>query len=121
MLFMSGGGRTADDDHGNDSEHATLVPAMGTVNGRFEAPSDHDYIRFATQVAGTWTLQTESDSDTTCVLFDEADRELAADDDGGQGLNCRVEQALEPDRIYIFSVRPFRASATGAYRIQLTR
>ena len=120
-LFLNGGGRTPEDDHGNDSDHATLVAPTGTVSGRFEEPSDQDFIRFATQEAGTWTLLTEGDSDTICVLYDEAGEQLRQNDDGGQGLNCRIEHQLEPEQIYTFSVRPYQASATGAYRIQLSR
>lgn len=121
MVFMSGAGREPEDDHGNVPDNATLVADTGTVNGRFEAPSDEDVIRFATPVAGTWTLSTEGDSDTRCVLSDEAGTQLAEDDDSGERLNCRVEHALLAGRIYTFAVRPFRPSATGAYRILLTR
>ena len=76
----------AEDDHGNDRDHATLVAPTGTVSGRFEEPSDQDFIRFATQEAGTWTLLTEGDSDTICVLYDEAGEQLRQNDDGGQGF-----------------------------------
>jgi hypothetical protein len=54
--------------------------------------------------------------DPLLVLLDESGAEVAVDDDGGPGLNARIERALVPG-VYVVLATSFRAGEVGAYTL----
>ena len=107
------------DDHGNDVAAANFVSDNVELGGNLEQGGDVDVVRFRATRNGPYRLETSGALDTICRLLDADANELATDDDGGEGLNCRIEQDLVAGQVYAFSVRGFSDTATGAYQMRL--
>jgi hypothetical protein len=107
------------DDHGNDVAAANFVSDNVELAGNLEQGGDVDVVRFRATRNGPYRLETSGALDTICRLLDADANELATNDDGGEGLNCRIEQDLVAGQVYAFSVRGFSDTATGAYQMRL--
>ena len=112
-----GGDDVADDDHGNDRSSATRVDLPSTTEGRIERGDDVDYFRFQVSGTQTVTMYTTGSTDTVGTLYDGSGRELTENDDGGSGLNFRIERSLSAGTYYI-RVRSF-GTGTGTYTLRL--
>jgi hypothetical protein len=103
-------------DQGDSVDSAAPVELPAQVAGEITA-GDHDWFRFTPAANGNYRLETTSNIDTLCGLLDDRGGELMADDDGGAGLNCRIETELIAGTTYIFAVRGFFAFTSGAYTV----
>jgi serine protease Do len=64
---------------------------------------------------------TSSDFDTYAILQDDAGRELAHDDDAGEGTNARIMYALPSSGTYRVVAKAYREGNYGTYRVHLQR
>lgn len=103
------------DDHGNSKETATQIYRNSSVDGKIERSSDRDFFEFSVNHEGNVRLYTQSEIDTVGTLWGE--KEIADDDDGGEGSNFEIEATLEPGTYHI-EVKPYRFSSNlGDYEI----
>ena len=103
-----------DDDHGNGFETATSVSVPSTTGGELEAGGDEDYFRLEVDKSATLTVRTTGGTDTYGTLFDGDRTTLETDDDGGAGLNFRIEREVDAGTYYV-NVQGYSASTTGGY------
>lgn len=61
-----------------------------------------------------------SDFDAFAILQDASGRELARDDDGGDGLNARISYVLPSNGMYRIVANTYRQNAFGSYRLRLS-
>jgi hypothetical protein len=102
------------DDHGDDIGGATEV-AIGTHAGQIDGDSDRDFFSFTAADAGIHTFTTTGDLDLICRLLDADGEQLSEDDDGGEGLNCRIRRFVAAGTTVIFEVRGYSQALEGAY------
>ena len=62
-------------------------------------------------------VETFGNTDTYMEVYDVQYNLLMEDDDSGSGYNARIELHAEPTQTYLFRVRGYSSSETGAYRI----
>ena len=65
---------------------------------------------------GRLVVETTGNIDTMLEAYSESFDLLAADDDGGDGNNARIEIMAEPNRTYLFRLKGY-SDASGPYRI----
>jgi hypothetical protein len=119
-LFLEAPQGTRSDDHGNSVEAATLVADQGLTSGNIEVGGDLDVFHFFATSGGARVIETSSDVDTVCRLLNAQGVEIAANDDAGEGHNCRISADLQAGLRYFVEVRLFVRSATGTYRLRLS-
>ncbi len=120
-------GRLLADDHGDVAGCATdLVPGpplaavLGNTHGdpRSADPRDDvDFFRLAVHDWVTVAVETRGAVDTVGGLYGPQGHRLAADDDGGRGVNFRLVETLGPGE-YFVRVEG-RGGATGPYRLRV--
>ena len=90
--------------------------ALGrTAQGRIESGDEADLFVLAWGQPASVAIYTTGSLDTVGSLLDEAENELASDDDGGDGLNFHIEGERAAGS-YLVRVNSF-GSATGAYTL----
>lgn len=80
-----------------------------------------DYFSFQPTASGTYVFESQSSGDTRGYLYDSNWRELANNDDGGNGLNFRITYALTAGAAYYYGVKFYSASASGTFPVRLRR
>ena len=105
------------DDHTNSRSGATRLPLGSSLSGRIEVPGDEDWFRLETSGRRHLRVRTTGSTDTVGVLLDAAGRQLAEDDDGGNGNNFALEAEV-PAGVYFVRVRGYGGSVTGSYTIK---
>ena len=70
----------AQDEHGDDSHSASLLPIGGTVPGRLNSPSDIDAFRLDILGQALIQIRTSGQTDTEGELLDGAGARLMSDD-----------------------------------------
>ena len=101
------------DDHGNTPSDATDLALGSSVQGEIEEGNDDDFFTVQVTEAGTLTVYTTGTLDTRGELRASDGSILASDDNGGDGLNFRIEQDASPGTYYV-RVRS-AGTATGRY------
>ena len=89
-----------DGQHDLPTTAATIGPA-GTGAGVMGEAGDLDYWRVTIPSHGMLIAQTTGDIDTIGALEDEQGRTLATNDDGGTGLNFRIERDVEAGTYFV--------------------
>ena len=107
---------------GNSSiERATPVSVNNnavTVSANFTSATDIDWYKFTVPSGGRRTLiYTESDKDTIVELTDRQGNQIASDDDGGEGLNGRIDKMLAQGE-YFINIKEYN-KATGDYSLHI--
>ncbi len=124
--FLSGHGDTPPGatvpDHGGTRGGATILDAGSggaDAAGDIAPGDDIDYFRFTIPAgpAAVVTAYTTGGLDTVGVLEDGAGARLAANDDGGDGPNFRMEATVPPGDYYVRVES--RGGGIGAYRLHL--
>lgn len=105
------------DDHGNTCAEATQIGLNQSMGGQID-PSDVDYFGFAVTTQGDLRAYTTGQTDTFGLLLDAACNTLDTNDDGGEGLNFRIEQPIGPG-VYFVAVRHFSSGGSGPYTLHL--
>ena len=107
------------DDHCDSRLAATLVAVPSQTAGRIDPADDYDYFRFVVASRSTVLVRTTGSSlDTYGALYDSSGRELATDDDGGTGLNFRIQRELAAGTYYV-RVSESGQNSTGAYTLHV--
>jgi hypothetical protein len=108
--------RPADDHSDSRVGGSRLSPGQG-IAGLLDGDSDSDWFVFTAGVADLHRVETRGQTDTKCGLYDADGDPVADDDDSGDALNCRMEQALVSGADYYVQVEHFSASGTGDYML----
>ena len=104
------------DDHADNATGATNLALGGQRAGRIDPAGDLDYFRVRVSGAGTLTVYATGSMDNRGVLYDSAQSQLASNDDGGQGLNFRIEHSVSAGTYYVL-VRGYSSTTTGSYTV----
>ena len=112
-----GGGGSEGGDHGNSRATATRVALPSTTTGTIDPGDDTDYFHFDVPARGAVTMESSGDLDTLGTLFDASGNRIVQDDDGGDGLNFRIERTLDAGAYYV-RVHSYQR-ATGDYTLHL--
>jgi len=88
------------------------------VDASISIPGEEDLYSFEVPAFGSYTIETTGPSDTFMTLFgpDNPNQQIAANDDGGQGLNSRISQTLAAGT-YLVHIRLYSPNSTGNYTI----
>jgi len=99
-----------------------LVPGAPPLPAAIGEHGVEDLYIFEVVTPGTYTIATGGHTDVEMWLFgpDDRARQVAFDNDSGQGRNAQITQALQPGK-YVVSVRHVRPRDTGNYTITLRR
>ena len=107
------------DDHCDSRLAATLVSVPSQTAGRIDPADDYDYFRFVVASRSAVLVRTTGSSlDTYGALYDSSGRGLATDDDGGTGLNFRIQRELAAGTYYV-RVSESGQNSTGAYTLHV--
>ena len=105
-------------DHGDSRSDATRVSLPSRTSGAIDPGDDEDYFRFEVSSRGEVLARTTGDLDTLGALYDADGRQVATDDDGGEGTNFSIQRRLDAGAYY---VRVSSSGAgTGAYALHLS-
>ena len=96
-----GGGGGSSDDHSNTRSGATEVSLGSSHSGEIETGSDVDYFRVQVGESGTLTVYTTGSLDTKGELQSSSGSRLTSNDDGGSGLNFRIERSVSAGTYYV--------------------
>ena len=107
------------DDHGNARATATPVTSGMQIAGNIETGDDQDY--FSIEVARGVRLRAAATGDVNTIghLYDSSGRELAANDDDGEGMNFNVSAPIASAGTYYVRVTS-AGTGTGMYRLTVT-
>ena len=118
-LVVSFNPASAEDDHGDGAEKATVAAVPSTTSGELQNPSDTDYFRFEVSERGVVRVGTTGETDVVGVLISEDGAVRLTDDDGGTATNFLIVAKLDPG-VYFVAVRGFGGDATGPYSLDLS-
>lgn len=91
---------------GDEDWYTLVVPSGGGGSGSMQ----------------TLNIETLSSLDTRMTVYDQNMRQIASDDDGGEGFNARVMVPLGNRSQTVFvQVRGFSSSTTGEYTLRVSR
>ena len=85
------------------------------MNRTIHDGNDHDFFLLLPDRDGVLIMETSGDIDTYMELYNAAGDLLEEDDDGGSGLNARIEYNVRSGNRYIAKVRGYGRDDTGAY------
>ena len=105
------------DDHGNDSDTATMVTIGQSISGFIEIDGDVDYFRVELNAVMELVLYTSGSLDTLGQLQDEEGEVLSEDDNSGTGSNFRIESELEGGIYFLRVSAP--VGTTGVYVLRV--
>ena len=100
------------DDFGDDRFSAEPVEIPSTTAGYLDA-GDVDYFRVEIGSPGTLTVETTGSVDTYGYLENENGRPLRFNNDGGEGLNFRIETGKAGDRLPALSAGVYYVHVRG--------
>ncbi len=113
----SGGGPTVRDDHGDGLRTATRVAPDSSTSGVLTS-GDEDWFEIPLNREGTLLVYTTGGTDTQGQLYDEFQRVVSEDGDGGSGLNFRIETSVR-DLTHYVRVRGHGGRASGPYTLHV--
>ena len=110
------------DDYSNQRTGAQSVSVGSRINGNIETGGDNDVFRLQARRGTTYTLETSLGSlrDSVITLTDASGRQLAFDDDGGDGLASRITWTATQDGPVFLTVRGYSGSQTGTYSLTVS-
>ena len=88
------------------------VPVSGTLH---EGSEIWYSVRAASN--GFLIVETTGETDTYLEAYDERRNLISENDDGGEGVNARIEMYVTAGRTYLFKLRGYGSYSTGPYRI----
>lgn len=111
------------DDYPNSIASAAPIPTNTTTNGRIDFSGDQDVFSFQVESSGTLSLFTTGGTDTQGILYNSNGVQISGDpfdmdiDDGGEGLNFRIDSNVSTGTHYIL-VRGYQ-DTTGSYTLNI--
>ncbi|MET0384459.1 MAG: M12 family metallopeptidase [Polyangiales bacterium] len=99
---------------------AVELPVINGATSSIAQPGEEDLYVFQVKQAGTFLIETNSDSDLFMTLFgpNSMTQKLAEDDDNGSDDNPRITAVLQPGQYYA-RVRHYDARDTSDYEIRV--
>ena len=94
----------------------TQLRSGSFVSGRINQGAETWY-SFSATALGFLTVETSGDTDTYMEVYDPNFSFIIADDDGGEGLNAKIEIDVINGRTYYFKVRGYSSETNGPFRI----
>jgi len=94
----------------------TALPLNTELTGYLDDQNDGHWYSVRASQTGLVTVQTTGETDTLMHALDSGNKDLAFDDDSGEGLNALVEVAVEAGKTYFFKVTAYRSG--GHYGIR---
>ena len=120
-FFFSGGSKTG--SYNLYADGTAVSPTQVSFDGMphegtLEASHGGNYFHFEVTEPTDTVIYTASELDTLGELLNSEGREIARDDDGGEGSNFRISETLWPGEYYL-RVAPYSAfsSRTGSYTL----
>ncbi len=107
--------QSANDDHGNDQQSATVISPNSQTPGSIESSGDMDWFKLDLPEDGTLQLSSTGSLDTVGVLFDAGGNEIASGDDTENDLNFSILTEVSAGE-YFLSVAAFEDN-TGQYSL----
>ena len=105
------------DEHGNAARNATRLGSDDVTDGTI-LEGDLDYFVFDARRGRTYILETVAEFDTVIQLYDDRDREIAYDDDGGRGDgSSRLTWVAEYSGEHFVVVRGYSDGSIGSYSL----
>ena len=102
---------------GGQEQTPELILGAEPVEGYIRAGQENWYIVRTTSV-GILVVETHgSEIDTYMEIYDEHQEFLDDDDDGGEGLNARIEMYVSGNRTFHVKIRAYSDSVEGGYTI----
>ena len=108
------------DDHGDTANEATPVSVNSPTDGNLEREGDMDYFAFQLPTAGELLVYTTGPTDTYGTLTRSGSGFSREDDDGGEGVNFRIEVPDARAGSYYVQVRGYMPSRTGTYTLHVS-
>jgi|GEM_PF-3379949 len=90
-----------------------------SLSGSINRGTGADYVVRPTE-SGTLTVYTTSSIDTYMHAFNSSMSQIATNDDGGSGLNARIQIQVSANQIYYFRVRGYNSAVSGNYTVHAT-
>ena len=94
----------------NLETNGTVISAL-LIDG-----SGYNYM-VRTTSSGTLVVETTGNTDTYMVAYDSSYRQIATDDDSGQGTNARIQLSVNANETYYFNVTGFGIYTSGIFNI----
>ena len=112
------------DDYAAATDTSGAVAVDGAASGEIELPSDLDWFAVELEAGRTYRFDLAGEGGFDAFLRGIYDNEGSyidgtTDDDGGEGLNARVEFTATGSGVHYVSARG-KAAATGAYELAVT-
>ena len=79
------------------------------------------YLKFIPTVSGTYTFQSNSDSDTYGYLFDENKNLITSNDDGDEDSNFKITYELTAGTVYYWGAGYYDAEDSGSFDVSLSK
>jgi len=92
------------------------LPVGSSLSGHLSQGQNINYT-VRTRSAGLLVVETHSNIDTYLHAHDANNREIATNDDGGEGLNARIELVVNANETYHFRLRGYNNSVQGQFSI----
>ena len=105
------------DDHSDARVSGSRFSPGQGIAGVLDGDADVDWFVFIAGTGDLHRIETRGETDTKCSLFDADGNSLSSNDDDGDGLNCRMDEALTGGSDYYVMVEHFSASGTGNYTL----
>lgn len=103
------------DSYEPDSRDApTSLEIGGSGLSRTIHQGDEDWFSISVSATGTLILETSGSIDTSLEFYDDSGSRLDSDDDGGDGVNAKIEYFVEAGKTYLAKVRGVGGD-TGSY------
>ena len=103
----------------NCLNEAVEIEVGAEIEAAIDVAAEEDVYTFTAPADGNFTVSTSGDNDTKCWLDDADGVEIAYNDDGGEGLNCSITEALTAGSQYRVRVRFFSNQLTGPYTVRV--
>ncbi|GHT65415.1 hypothetical protein FACS1894110_07230 [Spirochaetia bacterium] len=101
-----------------DSRENPLAVTIGgpEIARTIHDQNDNDWFSITPDRVGTLILETSGSMDTYMYLYESgSSSELRSNDDGGEGVNARIEWNVEAGKTYIARVKGLDSSDVGQY------
>jgi len=85
--------------------------------GKVLGEGDEHWFSVRANQSGFLIVQTTGSTDTYMMAYDSQRNLIMQNDDGGEGLNARIELRVDAREHYLFMVRGYSEYSTGSYAI----
>ena len=107
------------DDYSSDINTSGTVSIGSSTSGNLEQSGDHDWFAIELEEDKSYFFDAKGTTleDTILYLRDNSGNLLKSDDDGGAGLNSRIEFESSRTELYYLDIGSYNDSYTGKYTI----